>query len=46
MTWYRDRQYGQAEWNGVALSVVDTGGFVEQSDDLFEGDQSARTDRY
>lgn len=34
----RDRQYGQSEWNGVTFSVVDTGGFVEQSDDIFEGE--------
>lgn len=34
----RDRQYGQSEWNGVTFSVIDTGGFVERSDDLFEGE--------
>lgn len=34
----RDRQYGKSEWNGVQFSVVDTGGFTEQSDDVFEGE--------
>lgn len=32
----RDRQYGTAEWNGKVFNVVDTGGFVENSDDIFE----------
>lgn len=32
----RDRQYGVAEWNGKTFNVVDTGGFVENSDDVFE----------
>lgn len=32
----RDRQYGRSEWNGVTFSVVDTGGWVENSDDVFE----------
>ncbi len=32
----RDRQYGKAEWNGVSFSVVDTGGWIERSDDVFE----------
>lgn len=32
----RDRQYGFSEWNGKAFTVVDTGGFVENSDDVFE----------
>jgi GTP-binding protein len=31
----RDRHYGDAEWNGVAFTVVDTGGFSGQSDDSF-----------
>lgn len=32
----RDRQYGVAEWSGKTFNVVDTGGFVPQSDDVFE----------
>lgn len=32
----RDRQYGEAEWNGKSFIVVDTGGFVQGSDDVFE----------
>lgn len=32
----RDRVYGDALWNGVRFSVVDTGGFVHGSDDVFE----------
>jgi len=32
----RDRQYGVAEWNGKAFNVIDTGGFVPQSEDIFE----------
>ncbi len=32
----RDRIYGHCVWNGKNFSVVDTGGFVENSDDVFE----------
>src|SRR5277367_1773190 len=32
----RDRQYGIADWNGKIFNVIDTGGFVAQSDDVFE----------
>ena len=32
----RDRQYGKAEWCGHEFSVVDTGGWVTNSDDVFE----------
>ncbi len=32
----RDRQYGKAEWLGQEYSVVDTGGWVVNSDDIFE----------
>ena len=32
----RDRQYGHCDWNGREFSVVDTGGWVVNSDDVFE----------
>ena len=32
----RDRQYGHCDWNGHEFSVVDTGGWVVNSDDIFE----------
>ncbi len=32
----RDRKYGFCEWNGKRFTVVDTGGFVQSSDDVFE----------
>ena len=34
----RDRHYGKTVWNGVEFSVIDTGGYVENSDDIFEGE--------
>lgn len=34
----RDRQYGKCEWCGKEFSVVDTGGWVVNSDDVFEGE--------
>ena len=34
----RDRQYGKCEWVGREFSVVDTGGWVVNSDDIFEGE--------
>jgi GTP-binding protein len=34
----RDRNYGTSNWNGVDFSVIDTGGYVENSDDIFEGE--------
>ncbi len=32
----RDRQYGKCEWTGREFSIVDTGGWVVNSDDIFE----------
>lgn len=32
----RDRQYGKCQWNGKEFSIVDTGGWVVKSDDIFE----------
>ncbi len=34
----RDRQYGLCDWNGREFSVVDTGGWVVNSDDIFEAE--------
>lgn len=34
----RDRQYGHVSWNGRDFSIVDTGGWVVNSDDIFEGE--------
>lgn len=32
----RDRHYGSSEWNGVEFSIIDTGGYIINSDDEFE----------
>lgn len=32
----RDRHYGTSDWNGVEFSLIDTGGYVVNSDDIFE----------
>jgi GTP-binding protein len=32
----RDRNYGKSEWNGKEFSVIDTGGYIKGSDDVFE----------
>ena len=34
----RDRHYGKTDWNGKEFSVIDTGGYAVNSDDLFEED--------
>jgi GTP-binding protein len=34
----RDRIYGKANWNGIDFSVIDTGGYVRNSDDIFESE--------
>ena len=32
----RDRHYGKSDWNGIEFSVIDTGGYVDDSGDIFE----------
>lgn len=32
----RDRHYGKSDWNGIEFSIIDTGGFVAGSNDVFE----------
>lgn len=32
----RDRHYGKSDWNGIPFSLIDTGGYVVGSDDVFE----------
>jgi GTP-binding protein len=32
----RDRHYGKTEWNGKEFNIIDTGGYVQDSDDLFD----------
>ena len=34
----RDRHYGKSDWNGKEFSVIDTGGYVKGSDDIFEAE--------
>jgi GTP-binding protein len=34
----RDRHYGKSEWNGLTFTLIDTGGYVKGSDDVFEGE--------
>ena len=40
----RDRQYGHADWCGKEFSVIDTGGWVINSDDIFEGEINRQVD--
>ncbi len=40
----RDRHYGQSDWNGVEFSVIDTGGYVTDSEDVFEQQIRAQVD--
>jgi GTP-binding protein len=32
----RDRHYGKSDWNGREFTVIDTGGYLSKSDDIFE----------
>jgi GTPase len=34
----RDRHYGKSEWQGVEFSLIDTGGYIHGSDDIFEAE--------
>jgi GTP-binding protein len=34
----RDRHYGKSDWNGKEFSLIDTGGYVLGSDDIFESE--------
>jgi len=34
----RDRHYGKSDWNGFEFSVIDTGGYVDNSGDIFENE--------
>lgn len=34
----RDRNYGKVVWNGVEFSLIDTGGYMDKSDDVFEAE--------
>lgn len=34
----RDRHYGKSDWNGIDFTVIDTGGYITGSDDIFEGE--------
>lgn len=40
----RDRNYGKADWNGREFSVIDTGGYIKGSDDVFEGEIRRQVD--
>ncbi|MDA9782023.1 ribosome biogenesis GTPase Der [Schleiferiaceae bacterium] len=34
----RDRHYGKSDWNGKEFSVIDTGGYIDGSEDVFEAE--------
>lgn len=40
----RDRHYGKSDWNGVEFSVIDTGGYVVGSEDIFEDEIRRQVD--
>ena len=38
----RDRHYGKTDWNGKEFSVIDTGGYTVNSEDIFEDETAVR----
>jgi len=40
----RDRHYGKSEWNGKIFSLIDTGGYVKGSEDIFESEIRKQVD--
>ncbi|MDA0309127.1 MAG: ribosome biogenesis GTPase Der [Bacteroidetes bacterium] len=40
----RDRHYGKADWQGKTFSIIDTGGYVRGSDDVFEAEIRKQVD--
>ncbi|MEY2964051.1 MAG: hypothetical protein RL754_1312 [Bacteroidota bacterium] len=40
----RDRHYGKSDWNGKEFSVIDTGGYIEGSEDIFEAEIRRQVD--
>ena len=32
----RDRHYGKSDWNGIEFSLIDTGGYAQGSNDIFQ----------
>ncbi|MFP4489403.1 MAG: ribosome biogenesis GTPase Der, partial [Bacteroidales bacterium] len=40
----RDRHYGRVNWNGSIFSLIDTGGYVKDSDDVFESEINRQVD--
>lgn len=40
----RDRHYGRVNWNGSLFSIIDTGGYVKDSDDVFESEINRQVD--
>ena len=40
----RDRHYGKTDWNGKEFSIIDTGGYIVGSDDIFEGEIRKQVD--
>jgi len=38
----RDRHYGISDWNGVDFTVIDTGGYVEKTENIFEKENNKK----